>query len=74
VVFCQANAEELPLKDSSVEIALVSDIFNLNPARDNIFRELARVVQPNGSVYGAELILSKPVPAEVRASESDWFA
>jgi arsenite methyltransferase len=74
VVFCQANAEELPLKDGSVEIALVNGIFNLIPARDDIFRELARVVQPNGSVYVAELILSKPAPPEVRASESDWFA
>jgi arsenite methyltransferase len=74
VVFCQTNAEELPLKDSSVEIALVNGIFNLNPARDDIFRELARVVQPNGSVYVAELILSKPAHPEVRASESAWFA
>ena len=74
VVFCQANAEELPLKDGSVEIALVNGIFNLNPARDDILRELARVVQLNGSVYVAELILSKPAPPEVRASESDWFA
>jgi SAM-dependent methyltransferase len=74
VVFCQANAEELPLKESSVEIALASGIFNLNLARDAIFRELARVVRPGGSVYAAELILSKPVPPEVRASESNWFA
>jgi len=29
-------------------VALVNGIFNLNPARAEIFRELARVVRPAG--------------------------
>ncbi len=72
--FRQADAEELFLEDASIDVALVNGIFNLNPARDLIFRELARVVRPGGAVYGAEIILREPLPPEEQASETSWFA
>lgn len=56
------------------DVAIVNGIFNLNPARDAIFRELARAVRRGGAVYAAELILTQPLPPETRASERDWFA
>jgi arsenite methyltransferase len=74
VEFQQADAENLFLEDASVDAALVNGIFNLNPARDLIFFELARVVRPGGTVYGAEIILREPLPPEEQASETNWFA
>jgi ubiquinone/menaquinone biosynthesis C-methylase UbiE len=74
VVFCQADAEKLPLRDESIGIVLVNGIFNLNVARQSIFRELGRAVRRGGAVYAAELILKEPLPAEEQASESNWFA
>jgi len=74
VLFCEGDAESLPLEDNSIDAALVNGIFNLNPARAAIFPELARVVKPGGAVYLAEIILCQPLPPEVRASEIDWFA
>src|SRR5579862_2195168 len=63
VLFCEAAAETLPLRDGSITVAVVNGMFNLNPARDAIFRELARVVKPDGAVYAAELVLHEPLPA-----------
>lgn len=74
VVFCRADAERLPIADESVGVALVNGIFNLNPAREAVFRELARVVRQGGVVYSAELILSQPLPPEEKRSEANWFA
>lgn len=74
VEFRQTEAEKLDLADGAVDLALVNGIFNLNPARDQIFRELARVVRPGGAVYAAELILREPLPPQVQASETNWFA
>ena len=74
VVFGRADAERLPIGDGWVSVALVNGIFNLNPVRDAIFRELARVVRTDGAVYSAELILSQPLPPEYKRSEADWFA
>ena len=74
VLFCEAAAENLPLADASIDVALVNGIFNLNPAREAIFRELARVIRSGGALFAAELILSEPLPAEMCPSEDNWFA
>jgi SAM-dependent methyltransferase len=72
--FVRASAEQLPLRDSSVDVALVNGIFNLNPFRDEIFRELARVVRPGGHVSGAELILGSPLPEHLKSGSANWFS
>ena len=74
VEFHQADAEKLPLGDSTIDVAMVNGIFNLNPRRNEIFSELARVVRPGGAVYVAELILGEPLEEEIEADETNWFA
>ncbi len=74
VSFCLAQAASIPLKDEAIDVALVNGIFNLNPFRDAIFKELARVVRRGGAVFAAELVLREPLPAEVCASAGSWFA
>lgn len=74
VIFCRADAEALPIRSESIDVALVNGIFNLNPSRTAIFRELARVLRGDGLVYAAELILRETLPPEIRSSEANWFA
>jgi len=74
IEFREGDAERLPIEDASVDVALVNGIFNLNPMRDAIFRELARVVRPGGVVYAAELILRGPVQKPDVVDEANWFA
>lgn len=74
VEFRWGEAETLPLEDRSMDVALINGIFNLNPDRAAIFRELARVLRPGGVVFAAELILREPLPPEERADPSNWFA
>jgi arsenite methyltransferase len=74
VSFKHADAERLPLDDGRIDVALVNGIFNLNPARGAIFRELARVLRPSGVVYAAELILAADLSSNVSQSDADWFA
>jgi ubiquinone/menaquinone biosynthesis C-methylase UbiE len=71
--FRQGDAERIPAEDASVDVAIVNGIFNLNPSRDTIFMELARVMRHGGSVYSAELILTQPLVAEQRTA-ANWFA
>jgi SAM-dependent methyltransferase len=73
VWWCRASAEELPLVDGSVDVALVNGIFNLNPGRARILAELARVVRPGGRVHAAELVLREPLPESER-TDANWFA
>jgi arsenite methyltransferase len=72
--FCCAEAERLPLQDATVDVALVNGIFNLNPDRERILHELARVLRPGGTLFAAELILREPLSAQERADPRNWFA
>lgn len=74
LVFVLASAEQLPLRDASVDHVLVNGLFNLNPYRDQIFDELARVLKPEGSVFGAELILQAPLASTAGTSAANWFS
>lgn len=74
VTFCCSDAEQLPLDSASVDVAVVNGIFNLNPARADIFGELARVVRPDGHVYSAELVLQEAVSKPDHFTEAEWFA
>lgn len=74
VAFLEGTAENIPCSAASFDVAIVNGIFNLNPAREAIFRELARVLKAAGSAFVAELILKEPLPAEICASEANWFA
>jgi len=72
--FRESVAESLPLGDKEVDVALVNGIFNLNPKRDAIFKELFRVVRPGGHVYAAELILTEPIVSSSPPTEAGWFS
>ncbi len=74
LIFLRSSAEKLPIADARVGHALVNGIFNLNPYRAEIFGELARVVKPGGSVFGAELVLRAPLPENARAGADNWFS
>lgn len=72
--FLHGDAEHLFLPNAAVDLALVNGIFNLNPMRNEILSELARVLRPHGRAYVAELVLANPLPEDDHTSESNWFA
>jgi arsenite methyltransferase len=74
VRFELGDAEAIPAGTGSVDVALVNGIFNLNPAREEIFSELARVTRPGAHLYAAELVLKRPRPGAAEPADMDWFA
>lgn len=74
IQFIQCSADQIPLPDASIDVALVNGIFNLNPFRAELFRELARMIRPAGRLFGAELILVEPLTEAELTSSTNWFA
>ena len=74
VTFVGADAERLPVADATIDVVLTNGIFNLNPAREAIFSEMARVLRRGAPAYAAELILREAAPARKTIDPSDWFA
>ncbi len=72
--FLRGVAESMPVETGWADVVLVNGIFNLNPARAEIFQELARVTRPGGTVFSAELILRGPLPPNVKSDPDNWFA
>jgi arsenite methyltransferase len=73
VDFHVGDAEAVPAPDASVDVAVVNGIFNLNPQRERIFENLARVLRPGARAYAAELILQRPMPPATVTDPGDWF-
>ena len=69
-----ADAEQLPIEDASIDVAIINGIFNLTTDRSGIFQELARVVRPGGTVFAAELVLSSALTHEQRTDSTNWFS
>jgi SAM-dependent methyltransferase len=74
LTFLRASAEEIPLRDSCIDVVLINGIFNLNPFRDRIFHEFFRVLRPGGQAFGAELILESPLPQHLQSGNANWFS
>jgi len=73
VSFNQGLAEQLPLRDDSVDWVVSNGIFNLSPEKENILAEIHRVLKPKGHVLCSEIVLYQEPSPEERLDEDDWF-
>jgi SAM-dependent methyltransferase len=70
----ETGAERLPLADASIDVVLANGIFNLNPARAALMRELARVLRRDGVAHIAELVLVGAATPPATTDAASWFA
>jgi SAM-dependent methyltransferase len=74
VTFHVCDAEDLPIEPGSVDVVLANGIFNLNPMRRQIFREIHRVLKAGGTVFAAELVFKRPQKKKPVRNLDDWFS
>lgn len=73
VYYTQAVAEELPVRDNSVDWVVSNGIFNLSPEKEKILAEIHRVLKPKGHMLCSEIVLYHEPSPEERLNEDDWF-
>lgn len=64
--------EDLPVDDSSVDLALSNCVINLVPDKDRVFAELFRVLRPGGRFVISDTVTYGPVPEEIRKDMALW--
>jgi len=65
VEFRLGEIEHLPVADNSVDVVISNCVLNLSPDKPQVWREIARVLKPNGRVAVSDMALLKPLPESV---------
>jgi SAM-dependent methyltransferase len=73
VEFRYGTIENLPVDSNSVDYVISNCVINLSPDKDATFREIARVLKPDGRVSVSDIVLLGEIPAEMRA-DVDLYA
>jgi SAM-dependent methyltransferase len=73
VEFRKGTIEDLPLENESVDAIISNCVINLSPEKARVYREAYRVLRPGGRVMVSDLVLERPLPAEILQSVDAWL-
>ena len=65
VEFIEGDIEDLPLQDSSVDIAMSNCVINLAPDKNRVFVELYRVLKRGGRFSISDIVLESDLPKQL---------
>jgi ubiquinone/menaquinone biosynthesis C-methylase UbiE len=68
VEFRLGEIEHLPIADASVDVVISNCVINLSPDKPQVWREIARVLKPGGTVAVSDMALLLPLPDAIRQS------
>jgi SAM-dependent methyltransferase len=68
----EGNAEQIPLRDASIDVVTSNGVLNLVPDKPAAFAEIARVLKPAGRLQISDIALRVPVSEQSRADPRLW--
>ena len=72
VSFHQGLFEELPVQDEWADVVISNGAINLAADKDEMFRELMRVLKPGGRLQVADILVDKPIPDAAKRNIDLW--
>lgn len=72
VEFRQAEIENLPLSNQSVDVVISNGVFNLCPDKPRVLAEVYRVLRPGGCLQMADILLHDDVSPDEVAQKGEW--
>ena len=65
-------AEELPVPDGWADVVISNGVVNLCPDKQQVFRELVRVLRPGGRIQIGDILVHRDVPQDARDDIALW--
>ena len=66
VEFKLGEIEDIPVKDNSIDLVMSNCVINLVPNKEKAYREIYRILKPNGRFVISDLVTEKELDESVR--------
>ena len=70
--FIDGFSEELPVPTEWADVVISNGAVNLSPDKDTVFKEMFRVLKPDGRLQIADILVEKPVPNNAKNNLDLW--
>lgn len=72
IEFIHGTMESIPLPNDTVDVIISNCVINLASDKDVVLREAYRILKPGGRFAVSDIVVRKPLPAEVKKSMEMW--
>ena len=66
------SSEEIPYGENTFDTVVSNGVINLSPCKDELFKDIFRVMKKGGKLQFADIVLEKELPSTLVGSAEAW--